>query len=73
MEDNLTKAKRALMTPKQFCPTGVVVQEMENKANPGEQDAKKLAKLKETWIKKTSLTPPLIESHPTTDSVSPHH
>ena len=48
MEDNLTKAKMALMTPKQLCPTGVVVHAMENKANPGEQDAEKLAKLKET-------------------------
>ena len=53
MEDNLTKAKRALMTPKQLCPTGAVVQAIENKANPGEHDAEKLAKLKETLIKKT--------------------
>ena len=35
MEDNLTKAKRALMTPKQLCPTAVVVHTMENKS-PGE-------------------------------------
>ena len=41
------------MTPKQLCSTGVVVQAIENKANPGEQDAEKLAKLKETLIKKT--------------------
>ena len=41
------------MTPKQLFPTGVVVQAIENKANPGEQDAEKLAKLKETLIKKT--------------------
>ena len=53
MEDNLTKAKRVLMTPKQLCPTGVVVQVIENKANPGEQDAEKLAKLKETLFKNT--------------------
>ena len=53
MEDNLTKAKRALMTPKQLCPTAAVVQAIENKVNPGEQDAEKLAKLKETLIKKT--------------------
>ena len=53
MEDNLTKAKRALMIPKQLCPTGAVVHSMENKANPGEQDAEKLAELKETLIKKT--------------------
>ena len=30
MEDNLTKAKRALMIPKQLCPTGAVVHAMEN-------------------------------------------
>ena len=53
MEDKLNKAKRALMTPKQLCPTGVGVQAIENKTNPGEQDAEKLAKLKETLIKKT--------------------
>ena len=53
MEDNLTKAKRALMTPKQLCPTAAVVQVIENKANPGEQDEEKLAKRKETLIKKT--------------------
>ena len=53
MEDNLTKAKRALMAPKQLCPTIAVVQAKENKANPGEQDAEKLAKLKETLIKKS--------------------
>ena len=53
MEDNLAEAKRALMTPKQLCPTGVVVQAMENKANPGEHVAAKLAKLRETLIRKT--------------------
>ena len=41
------------MTPKQLCPTGEVVQRMENKVNPGEQESEKLAKLKETLIKKT--------------------
>ena len=55
MEDNLTKAKRALMTPKQLCPTGAIVHAMENKVNPGEQDAEKLAKLRETMIKKTRV------------------
>ena len=41
MEDNLTKAKRILMTPKKLCPTGEVVYAMQNKANPGEQDQRK--------------------------------
>ena len=42
MEDNLTKAKKALMSPKQLCPTAAVMHMMETK-NPGEQDAEKLA------------------------------
>ena len=50
MEDNLTKAERALMTPKQLCPTAAVVHAMEAKG-PGEQDAEKLAKLREVLIK----------------------
>ena len=33
MEDYLTKAKKALMTPKQLCPTAAIVHEMETK-NP---------------------------------------
>ena len=37
MEDNLTKAKKALMTPKQLCPTAAVLHAMEAKS-PGEQD-----------------------------------
>ena len=41
MEDNLTKTKRILMTPKKLCPTGEVVYAMQNKANPGEQDQRK--------------------------------
>ena len=53
MEDNLTKAKRILMTLKKLCPTAAVVFTMENKLNPGEQDAKEIAKMKETLIKKT--------------------
>ena len=52
MEDNLTKAKKALMTPKQLCPTAAVVHALETKS-PGEQDAEKLAKLREILIKKT--------------------
>ena len=54
MEDNLTKAKKALMTPKQLCPTAVVVYAMETKS-PGKQDAEKLAKLREILIKKTRV------------------
>ena len=52
MEDNLTKAKKALMTPKQLCHTAAVVHMMEDK-NPGEQDVEKMAKLREILIKKT--------------------
>ena len=52
MEDNLTKTKRALMTPKQLCPTAALVHAMENKI-PGEQNTEKLAKLREILIKKT--------------------
>ena len=33
MEDNLTKAKRTLMAPKQLCPTGVNKQTIEKKVN----------------------------------------
>ena len=32
MEDNLTKAKRALMAPKAVCPTASSVQKLESKA-----------------------------------------
>ena len=53
MEDNLTKAKRILMTPKKLSPTAAVVYSMEHKANPGEQDAREIAKMKETLIMKT--------------------
>ena len=42
MEDNLTKAKKALMTQKQLCPTATVVYAMEAKV-PEEQDQEKLA------------------------------
>ena len=53
MEDNLTKAKRILMTPKKLCPTAAIVYAMEGKANPGEQAEREIAKMKETLIKKT--------------------
>ena len=53
MEDNLTKAKRALMAPKQLCPTGVNVHAIESKANPREEDVEKLTKLREVLIKKS--------------------
>ena len=53
MEDNLTKAMRILMTTKKLCPTATVVYAMECKANPGEQDAREIAKMKDTLIKKT--------------------
>ena len=53
IEDNLTKAKRILMSPKKLCPTAVVVYVMECKVNPGEQDARDIAKMKETLFKKT--------------------
>ena len=33
MEDNLTKAKRAIMITKELCPTGAVVQAMMNQPN----------------------------------------
>ena len=52
MEDNLTKAKKALMTPKRLCPTATVVYAMEAK-DPEQQDQEKLAKLREVLIKKT--------------------
>ena len=53
MEDNLTKAKRALMALKQLCPTGVNIQAIESKANLGEQDVEKLTKWREVLIKKS--------------------
>ena len=53
MEDNLTKAKRALMTPKQLCPSGVEITTIERKAQIGERDVSKLTKLKETMIRKS--------------------
>ena len=53
MEDNLTKAKRALMTTKQLCPSGVEIQKTERKEKIGERDVSTLAKLRETMISKS--------------------
>ena len=52
MEDNLTKAKRALMTPKKLCPTGSVVQSMQTQGSINISEAKDIAKMQETLIKK---------------------
>ena len=52
MEDKLTKAKRTLMTPKELCPTAMVVQAMGNQATISLQEAKEIAKMQETLIKK---------------------
>ena len=51
MEDNLTKAKRAIMITKTLCPTGEVVQAMMSKQSM--QDAERIDKMKETIIRKT--------------------
>ena len=53
MEDNLTKAKRALVVPKELCPTGANIHSIEKKVNLGEQDVDKLNKLREAMIKKS--------------------
>ena len=53
MEDNITKAKRAIMAPKQLCPTGANIKAIESKANLGELDMEKLAKCREILIKKS--------------------
>ena len=45
MEDNLTQAKRALMTPKELCPTAKVVRAMENQATINIQEAREIAKM----------------------------
>ena len=52
MEDDKTKAKRALMVPKMPCPTTRSAQELEEKAQPGAIDRSTIAKLKEMFIKK---------------------
>ena len=38
MEDNLNKDKRALMTTKQLCPSGLNLQSIERKVQIGERD-----------------------------------
>ena len=53
MEDNLTKAKRALMAPKQLCPSGLNIQSIERKAHKGERDESILTKLIEMMIRKS--------------------
>ena len=53
MEDNLTKAKRARMAPKQLCPTGSNIRSIERKVNVGEKDEETLTKLREVLIKKS--------------------
>ena len=52
MEDNLTKAKRALMKPKELCPTSKVIQSMQNQGSISVMEAKEIAKMQETLIKK---------------------
>ena len=52
MEDNLSKAKRALMSPKQLCPSGLNIQAIESKNHIGEKDKSILLKLRETMIRK---------------------
>ena len=52
-EDNLTKAKRALMTPKQLCPLGLEIQTIQGKAQTGERDVSTLTKLREMMIRKS--------------------
>ena len=53
MEDNLIKAKRAIMITKTLCPTGEVVQAMMSKPDPSLHDAERIAKMKEMIIRKT--------------------
>ena len=52
MEDNLTKAKRALMTPKQVYPSGLNIHSIERKVQIGERDVSILTKLREMMIRK---------------------
>ena len=52
MEDNLTKAKRALMKPKELCLTATVVQTMQTQGSINIHEAKEIAKMQETLIKK---------------------
>ena len=53
IEDNLTKAKRSLMAPKQLCPSGLNIQSIERKNHIGENDDSILSKLRETMIRKS--------------------
>ena len=56
MEDNLAKAKRALMVTKQLCPSELIIQALECKAQIGEKDMSMLSKLRETMIRKSGNT-----------------
>ena len=53
MEDNLTKAKRALMVPRQLCSSGLNIQAIEHKNQIGEKDMTILSKLRKTIIRKS--------------------
>ena len=53
IEDNLTKTKRALMTPKQLCPSGLNIQAIQRKNQIGEKDKSILSKLREAMIRKS--------------------
>ena len=53
MEDNLTKAKRALMVTKHWSPLGRNVQELESKAQIEAADRTTILKLRETLIRKS--------------------
>ena len=53
MEDNLTKAKRAIMVTKVLCPTGEAMQAMLSQTSRTMQDVERIAKGRETIIKKT--------------------
>ena len=53
MEDNLTKDKRVLMTPKQLCPSGLEIRVIEGKTQIGKRDISMLTKLRETMIRKS--------------------
>ena len=53
MEDNLTKAKRAIMVQKVLCPTGEALQAILGLSSLSVLDMERVAKGKETIIKKT--------------------
>ena len=52
MEDNLTKAKRGIMVKKVLCPTGEAMQAMLSQTSRTMQDVERIAKGRETIIKK---------------------